>query len=90
MRSIKELLQVMLDNQDDFRIGLCIWANQLCFKRKITYEEYICLKNYIEDNRPSKWSSLNAFSHRNMAVYWNQSNIKPRIKWIQKHIKLNS
>lgn len=29
MRSIKELLQVMLDNQDLFKDGLCQWKGSL-------------------------------------------------------------
>jgi hypothetical protein len=90
MRSIKELLQVMLDNQDDFRIGLCIWANQLAIEELIVYDEWESLRIYIDNNRPNKWSSLNAFSYRNTPLYWNSNNIKPRIKWIEKHIKLNS
>jgi hypothetical protein len=90
MRSIKELLQVMLDNQDYINSGLCSQAGNLCFKRKITYEEYSCLKNYIKDNRPSKWSSLDAFIHRNCNFYWHPTNTNSRIKWIKKHIKLNS
>lgn len=90
MRSIKELLQVMLDNQDCFIVGLCNWVSQLLYKKKITQEERMFLIKYIQNNRPSKWSSLDAFRHRNLGMYWCPRNIKPRIKWIEKHIKLNS
>lgn len=87
MRSIKELLQVMLDNQKLYNVGLCNWANILYFNDLITHEERMSLRKYIDKNRPNKWSSLNAFLHRNSLFYWNTDNIKPRIKWIKKHIK---
>ncbi len=90
MRSIKELLQVMLDKQDSFYYGLCNWADDLISIKIITYDEWVYLKDYIKDNRPSKWSSLDAFLHSNTGMYWRSKNIKPRIKWIKKHIKLNS
>lgn len=90
MRTIKELLQTMLDNQDFFSIGLCAWASDLYYFNLITYEERIVLRSYIRDNRPSKYSSINAFIHKDSDFYWFEGDISPRIKWIKKHIKLNS
>lgn len=90
MRSIKELLEILLENQNYFYAGLCGFVSGLQYSDKITWEERWLLLNYIRDNRPSKWSSFSAFKNRNSGYYWEEKDIKPRIKWIKKHIKLNS
>ena len=86
-RSIKELLEVMLENQELFNGGLCSWAWYMYREDKITFEEYRILDCYIRENRPSKFSSLEAWNYQNRGYYWKYNNIKPRIKWIKKHIK---
>lgn len=90
MRNIKELLELMLKNEQGYFSGLCNWVSNLYLSKIINLEEKIRLINYINNNRPSKWSSLSAFKSRNTRFYWEYKNIKPRIKWIKKHIKLNS
>ncbi len=90
MRSIKELLEIMLENKSYFFSGLCDLVHDLRYCGDITQEERILLINYIKYNRPSKWSSLSAFKNRSSGYYWKRKDIKPRIKWIKKHIKLNS
>ena len=87
MRTIKELLQVMLDNKGEFECGLCNWVTKIFHKGKIDIDEYDLLTCYIEENRPSKWSSLSAYLSRNSCYYWKKGDIKPRLKWIKKHIK---
>jgi len=89
-RTIKELLQLMLDNQKLFSTGLCFWTIKLFSSRLITENEYFLLNDYIKANRPSKYSSIDAYKYRNTNLYWKENNIKPRIKWLNKHIKLNS
>lgn len=89
-RTIKELLQLMLVNQGYFSEGLCLWNSLLCNKGSITHEERIILHQYIRSNRPSKWLSINAYQYRNSPYYWTFDDIKPRIKWIKKHIRRNS
>ena len=89
-RSIKELLQIMLDNQHCFDDGLCKWVSNLRYFKKITLTESYILLNYIGDNRPSMFSSFEVFSFRITNYYWNPDNIAPRIKWLQYHIKKNS
>jgi len=91
MRNIKELLQIMLDNQQLFDDGLCLWTKMLFLKSKITLDEQILLRKYINKNSPSPFSSLDAMIHAPLsAYYWKRDSIKPRIKWIEKHIKCNS
>lgn len=90
MRSIKELLELMLKNEQGYFRGLCNWVHNLYLSKIINLEEKFLLIRYIGNNRPSKWSSFSAFKSRNTHFYWEYKNIKPRIKWIKKHIKLNS
>lgn len=54
---------------------------------RITSEEEYSLQHYIDVNRPSIFSSIDAFIHCNNVFYWTPGDIKPRIKWIKKHIK---
>lgn len=90
MRTIKELLILMMCNTHLFKEGLCSWKARLYWNNIITLEECELLDQYIEDNRPSKFSSIDAFIHKNNVYYWKACNIKPRIKWLKKHIRLNN
>lgn len=90
MRTIKELLELMLSRTDLFRFGLCQTVNKLYFTDIITVEECNLVEHYINSHRPSKFSSINAYIHRNDTYFWTKGDIKPRIKWLKKHIKLNS
>jgi len=89
MRTTKELLELMLERQDKFRLGLCIWNQELKLCNIISSHEYSHLKNYIRNNKPSRFSSWDYFkySFSGSRFYWEASEIKPRIKWIKKHIK---
>lgn len=87
MRSIKELLEVLLDSQEHFSYGLCMWVNRLYKANIISYEEERCLVRYINNHRPSKFSSLDAWKQRNSDFYWPKGAIEPRLAWIHKHIR---
>ena len=86
-RTIHELLQVMLDNQQYFRCGLCNWTSILYWKKIISEKQKNELHLYIYSNRPSKYSNLDAYKRRNNPFYWEVANIKPRLRWIKKHLK---
>lgn len=86
-RTIVELLEVMLQNQKHMVEGLCIWVNILHASEIITDNEFLNLKDYIRKNRPSMFSSLEAFKNRGSLYYWPAGSLKPRIKWIEQHIK---
>lgn len=91
MRTIKELLQVMLNNPDTFRMSLCIWSSDLWINHDLyTTEEFNCIVNYIQNNRPHKFSSILVFKYRKRNFFWKPGDIKPRIEWLKKHIKKNS
>ncbi len=88
-RTIKELLQLMLEHQDLFVDGLCNWRNSLMYTDIISLEEYYVLKYYIKKNKPSMFSSWGVFKHRigfSDIYYWTPYKIEPRIEWLNKHI----
>ena len=89
MRSIKELLIVMLDHQDMFKSGLCNWIVEIRRSYLITFDEYTKLSYYIACNRPKWYTSYSALKAKNTEWYWIRTNKSPRIRWIKKHIKLN-
>lgn len=96
MRSIKKLLELMLDNKDLFTTGLCMWNTKLYTHDIITWEEHCLLKNYISSNEPPFYDNFTIFKKKIFGsfpdgyYYWKCSDINPRIKWIQKHIAKNS
>lgn len=51
MRTIKELLQIILDNQNYFSTGLCNWVYMCHLNDLINLEEYLCLRDYILDRK---------------------------------------
>lgn len=93
MRTIKQLLELMLKHQDLFERGLCEWSRNLSDKQIITIDERTIIWTYITKNKPSKFSSWSAYkeqtNHKRIGYYWKYKDITPRIKWINKHINLN-
>jgi len=89
-KTIKQLLQVLLDNQEYFRSGLCNWIHRLFDYNLLTHSESLILFEYINKNKPVfTWYML---FHYNSSYWWKRGKIKPRIKWINKQIvkELNS
>ena len=78
MRTIKQLLELMLEHKALFHAGLCIWATNLCTYNLITYDEVILLQKYITANKPENAGNL---------FYWEMGKIAPRIKWINTQIE---
>lgn len=79
---MKEILEILLNNIDRLKTGLCGLAYVLYFSEKINLDQYdeFCL--YIKKNRPINFRSL----VRDL-YYWEIGDKKPRIKWLKKHIK---
>lgn len=91
MRTIKELLQVMLKHKDLFDSGLCAWAASLYGKGIITKWEAEALFEYIRGNRPDYFSWTNFIKgYTPEGYFFPCGKIKPRIYWIKRHIKKNS
>lgn len=68
--------------------GICILVSYMCGHYLINDSEYEMLLRYIENNRPSIFNSWDTFKNRNSDYYWPRYKIKPRLKWLDKHIKL--
>lgn len=83
MRTIRELLKIMLDNQELFQTGLCGWCHKLYFKDIITKDEYYIIRNYIYKYPTKRYKTA-----ANSSYYWEIGDIDSRIKWLKKHIKL--
>ena len=90
MRKISELLQILLNYSEWFGQGLCATASDINEYGKISSEELREILEYIRNNRPSKYSSISAFFNKHSGFYWEYGDIKLRIKWCKKHIKLTS
>ena len=84
-RTIKELLQILLDNIDCIKIArykcLCALILYLYCIDKITWKEYILIYKYIKNNIP-----INAWN----PYGWKPRLILPRKKWLKEHIELLS
>lgn len=87
LRVVREGLKEMLQKESYYTgtncTGLCGWAS--CISSPFNFESTAA---YIKQNRPSKYSSLDAYLHRNSVWYWEPHKIKPRIKWLKKHIAI--
>lgn len=90
MRNINELLKLMLKNKQLFNAGLCCWVVEMYRNKIITRDERILLLIYINNNKPKlKWYNPHRLFNNNYpAYYWILGCIKPRIKWLKKHIEL--
>lgn len=88
MRTIKELLQVMLQHKDLFETGMCYWVGTLDRQDIITGSEARALLKYIRCNRPYYFSWTNFINnYKSEGYFFPAGKLKPRIYWIEKHIK---
>jgi hypothetical protein len=75
----------MFDSQNLFQFGLCRWTTKLYWQSKISYEERRILLDYIEKNAPLSFI-IRDFCDYSDGYYWKSGNIKPRLRWLKKHI----
>jgi hypothetical protein len=87
MRTTQELLEILDKNLCHLESGLCHLAGKLWRWKDISSYEYTNVRGFISENRPSKWSSLSCFLHRNDGFYWKKGDRVPRRKWLEKQIK---
>lgn len=92
MRTTKELLQLMLDNEQLFFTGMCDWICDLEESEIITYREFSHLRCYIGANEP-----VNNWLYRLFKIFcytygfwFPEGWLWPRRRWIKQHIKLLS
>ena len=75
-RTIKELLQLMLDNQDYFIAGLCGLIFNVYSEGIISEKEYEIIKSYLNEKKPI-----------NAGRFWfTRGEIQPRIEWLEQQI----
>lgn len=67
--------------------GLCNLVNYLWKQGLITNKESVKLHRYISENPPFIYA---IWRHLFDNFYWKSGLYKPRIKWLNKHIKKNS
>lgn len=79
VRSEKELWQVVLDNQQEFCNGICLWIVFLEIEGIITTKEHDVLLMSIKN--------LNPILKKSDIYLWECSKIQPRIEWIENRIK---
>ena len=84
MKIINELLKLLLYEvkTGNLQTGLCSITQTLVFNNVISREEKTILRRYIYHNRP------NPNSITIKGYYWIPCQSQPRIKWLNKHIKL--
>ena len=83
MRSIKELLQVMIDNSDELGIqcGIC-FMNTSAYVYKITNRaEWILLSDFLSANLPKQ-----KYQHNGLAFAFPYGEIQPRLDWLNEQI----
>jgi hypothetical protein len=76
MRTMPELLNVMLENQGKFGDGLCLWAFRIYLNGLMRNDEYVSILEYIKEHRPNK---------RNLHS-WKRNELQPRIDWINEQL----
>jgi hypothetical protein len=87
-RKLSELLELMLDRQPRFEGGLCLWAMHAIVHLQPYHpgweecaKDVLLVKNYIKKNKPLNFRTLLGYNY-----YWEEGDIEPRIKWLEKHI----
>lgn len=88
MRTTKELLTIIEENLHHLDgMGLCWLVVRLDVWCDINYEEKRFLLDFISENRPTRWTSWHLFFYPDSVFHWTPGEIKPRRKWLNKHIK---
>lgn len=82
MRTEKELLQVLLDNMDLLKTGLCGLSLCLYLKDIIDDKEYELIETYIKEYAPKRYLFEGIESDFN----WEAGEKQPRIDWLNEQI----
>ena len=88
MRNTHELLKLLRNHMDmyfsAYHDGMCIVVSKMCYDNLINVFEKNILLDYIERHRP-----INILRNKISAYYWKPGRIRPRMRWLNKHIKLS-
>jgi len=91
MRTISELLTIMRDSEDLFKLycnggGLCKLSVRLTSSGIIAWPEHVRIIHFIDCNRPDKRSKHYYPSKYYSAYYWPQGMWEPREAWLDTQI----
>ena len=76
---VLNVLNIMLENKSLFNHnGLCSWNSSLYINKHITDKEFVSMNNYLDNYKIDNWL---------WGYWWKKGEIKPRIDWINHHIK---
>jgi len=93
MKTIKQLLKLVLKEfNTNYHLGLCS-ANDRLRYNKVTSEEYRLFKTYLIDNKPKNHKHYDTdgdITRSSNHFYWKPKVKYYRIAWLKKHIKLNT
>lgn len=100
MRTIKELLTLLIDNFDDCyrkKTGLCnyiydcYYRSGPCkqFEMRINYEEKELLLNLIKEHKPERIRTFLFFTRPNDEAFWWRRD-RPRKRFLKKLLKIYS
>jgi len=79
MRTEKEILQVILDNMDQFKTGLCYLVDKLLNQGKLTREDHSIWRKLIYRHTPK--------GHVGHCL-WPVGEKQPRVEWMVKQINV--
>lgn len=93
MKSIKELLEMLLKNINSGKFRTCLCMSVFLLNNDVTKEELALLFDYINQNKPKSRFSIGIYNflyYKDDSFYWKIGKVKPRIEWLKYHIKKNS
>lgn len=85
-RPIVELLVILKQKEHLFELGICGWVHRLHEYKIINSEELDSLLEYVWENDPRWLTNLLGITKKGKGFYWQSEEIKPRLKWIDRHI----
>lgn len=79
----------MLKREEYFNSGLCFWVSRMLLEEEISPRQRTLAHEYIKSNKPSNfWDMSRIFNQPQNVYYWKEGDIKPRIKWLRKHVDI--
>lgn len=84
---ILKVLKLVLENKYRFEQndGICNVIRSLYINDEISISEMQVSREYMENNKP--WFADLRWNWFQTAYWWRAGRTKPRVKWINKHIK---
>ncbi len=86
---LRKCFIILRENQHLFNGGLCNWIGNCNAIGIMSSRDRQLIEDYVYYNKPlTLFTILHTFTKRIYFFYWEKDDIKPRLKYINKHIKL--